>query len=411
MYSVPFALSIHKYLNSLGADLGAASLIAVALLVLLYFAHARETATLRERLAEAHERIGALEARIAQLAQLQSMRPPQPFPAPTSMVTPPPASLSARPMGSAVASIRRTPSPGEVEFTAVTGLLPAASYGLGAPALASATKLIPDPGRAATPAALAADDTMMVPAAGSNGDDGGRFAAPVAAAALAAPAPAPAPAAGAPATAGAVGQRGGGVPPRVQIRPQEPIGPPPRRAAPPPRGYQPVQEQAPSHRLRRVLGAIAALILVAAIVFVLVKVTSSGTSTKSTVDHHSKTSKVAAFRPGDVTVAVLNGTSVAGLAQSVSDDLKSKGYVQGAITNAAVQTQTNSTVSYVQSSDKVAAEHVAKALKLKPSAVQRASQSAIESCASPSASGTSCQADVIVTLGTDLASMASTTSS
>ena len=75
---VPFALSIHKFVNSIGADAGFAAFICVAVIGLLYFAQARETATLRERLEDAHERIGGLEARIAQLMHLQSTRQPGP---------------------------------------------------------------------------------------------------------------------------------------------------------------------------------------------------------------------------------------------------------------------------------------------------------------------------------------------
>src|ERR1700677_3825033 len=106
---VPFAtLSIHKFVNSIGADAGFAAFICVAVIGLLYFAQARETATLRERLEDAHERSGGLEARIAQLIHLRSTRQPGPqagAPARVTQpgrVTPPPA--GARPMGSAIAS-------------------------------------------------------------------------------------------------------------------------------------------------------------------------------------------------------------------------------------------------------------------------------------------------------------------
>ena len=68
MPSIPFALSVHHFISSVGADAGFASLIGLALLVLLYFAHARETATLRSRADEAGLRVQELEAQLADLA-------------------------------------------------------------------------------------------------------------------------------------------------------------------------------------------------------------------------------------------------------------------------------------------------------------------------------------------------------
>ena len=44
MASIPFALSVHHFINSVGADAGFAAIIGLAILVLLYFAQARETA-------------------------------------------------------------------------------------------------------------------------------------------------------------------------------------------------------------------------------------------------------------------------------------------------------------------------------------------------------------------------------
>src|SRR5579872_1545701 len=103
--TVPFALSIHKFINSVGSDVGFASIIAVAILILLYFAHARETATLRERLDEAQQRIGGLEARIAQLMQ-SAQRGRVPGAVAPGPVAPVPAPPGLRPAG----SVRRIPT-------------------------------------------------------------------------------------------------------------------------------------------------------------------------------------------------------------------------------------------------------------------------------------------------------------
>jgi hypothetical protein len=69
MASLAFGLSVHHFVSSVGADVGFASLIAVAILVLLYFAQARETATLRARADEAGLRVQELEDQLASLAE------------------------------------------------------------------------------------------------------------------------------------------------------------------------------------------------------------------------------------------------------------------------------------------------------------------------------------------------------
>src|SRR5215475_2131404 len=67
MDSLPYGLSVHHFISSVGADAGFAALIAVALLVLLYFSQARETATLRHRADESGQRVQELEAQLAAL--------------------------------------------------------------------------------------------------------------------------------------------------------------------------------------------------------------------------------------------------------------------------------------------------------------------------------------------------------
>jgi hypothetical protein len=168
------------------------------------------------------------------------------------------------------------------------------------------------------------------------------------------------------------------------------------------------------HRaLRRLVAIAAGLVLVAAIVFALTRVTAGPSAPSPAVAHLGDSSTAGVFSPQHVVVSVLNGTSIGGLAKDVSDGLTAKGYRQGAITNAAVQTQRASLVSYIdagsrahRAANRVAAEHVARDLGLRPTAVHPANRAAIESCASGSGSGTTCRGQVIVTLGTDLATMA-----
>ncbi len=75
MGAPPFALSISHFVSSVGADAGFAAIIGLAILILLYFAQARETATLRDRFAEAGEQVRQLELRVAQLARRPAASP------------------------------------------------------------------------------------------------------------------------------------------------------------------------------------------------------------------------------------------------------------------------------------------------------------------------------------------------
>src|SRR5438105_5545759 len=79
MGPVPFAFSIHHFINSVGADAGFASIIGLAILVLLYFSQARESASLRDQANESAQRVAQLEARIAGLARAQAAPAPAPL--------------------------------------------------------------------------------------------------------------------------------------------------------------------------------------------------------------------------------------------------------------------------------------------------------------------------------------------
>ncbi len=442
MVTIPFALSIHKFVNSVGADVGFASIIAVAILILLYFAHARETATLRERLDEAQTRIGALEARIAQLMHAQAAAQRGRVPGP---VAPPPVTPSpVRPMGSAIASVRRVPNPataaaaaGAPVATAVgvaavasptdqSSGSPAAPVGMAAPALASATKLIPDP--VAPPAHVGApDDTVFVPAATAAAATNGKTTEtrPLTSATQAIPAVAAASAR----TASASPRGGATPPPRVQIG-AEPAtaGAGARRTAPPSR-TAPLLPPAEEGRRRRLAGRMLPLLIggiaVVVIIVGLIVITNTGGSTTGNVSHGNTAANQtganlahthhtpAPFKPSKFKVAVLNGTAVSNLAADVGTKLAGSGYKKGNATNAASQTQALTVVYYMPGSaakaNRIAAQHVAKALNLAATRVHPATQASIQSC-SISATGSplnSCSADVIVSVGSDRASLAS----
>ena len=413
------SLSVHKLIGSVGNDIGFASIIAVAILIVLYFAHARETTALREQLEESQQHVAGLEARVAQLMQGSGMRR---APAPGgSMPVPPPAGVrlptAPRPTAAPSPTVRRVPSPATAAASAgppsartaapdvrdagvpepprrngANGV-PAAPAGMGAPALASATRFIAKPATA-NGAARAAGAAPRV---------AGPFPSR--------PVPRPVEAAGAP---------GSGAPPsRISSRPR-------------PANSFPLLEEDPlgpgwlSGRLLPIaVGAVALLVIVVGLVVIL---SSGGTSAgkaspKASASQQASSSPAAAkhvtqaklppFNPAHVTVAVMNGTAVAGLAADVGTKLAGDGYKQGNITNASSQTEQLSYVYYLTGRDRAAnlraAKHVAKALALGSSRVQPANSAVLTSCAI-SASGASlgsCSANVVVSLGQDRASLAS----
>lgn len=441
--TVPYALSVHNFIKNVGADAGFASIIGLAVLILLYFAQMRETSTLRDRLDEALGRVGQLENRLAQLARLQqtaaSAGPQQPAVAPRPVVP-------LRPMGSVLGSLRSHPANAVnagVQPRPVP-VLTGPPAGVGSPALGSATKLIPTPATA-EPAAVPAATPLAVPAAdvasarvGAAQTAAGGAATVVQDTVLfSSPVDAP-PANGHATPPPVVGPplTGAGFPAvgvdafdlddhEGPLEPGDPAPPPrvhfgrhsaqagiPRRTAALPRGAA-SEPRGPSV-WRRLAFALVGLALVAVIVVVLLSVTGGAKQTPTAATHHAKhktteshKAKPAAFNPADTTVAILNGTSIYHLAQDVANKLVSHGYKQGAVANAPSQTQAATVVGYL-TGHQTAADEVAAALNLSPTAVQPASQSAIVACANaPTSGGTtstssSCPADVIVTVGADL---------
>src|SRR5579859_4941649 len=133
MGAPPLAFSVHHFISSVGADAGFAAIIGLAILVLLFFAQARETTALRHRVGELLDRIGELEARLTRLASAQAETAAQAEAAAQAVqVAPPPAALRAV-AGRRSASVR----------LAALEMPPFPPAGVGAPALAAATRVIP----------------------------------------------------------------------------------------------------------------------------------------------------------------------------------------------------------------------------------------------------------------------------
>ena len=387
----PFALSTSHFISSVGADAGFASIIGLAILVLLYFAQARETASLRDQAELAAQRIAQLENRLAHAVSAQ----PQTG---AAAVAPPPG--MPRPAGV-------IPVPGG-QPAPVSATAAAPPAGVAAPPLSAATKLIPTPPPIAAPGFAAA--RIAAPAAAS-------VNAPFPAAATLPPAsttPANRIVTPRPATAAGGATAGNGLGEHSLVPPPIPVPPAP------PRG--PVVNQSPlvgslgndkgrgaqQRDLSRVLTAIAVLAVLAAIVIVLISLTGGSTpratsgSTPTTnapkPAHHAAAAKAKPVNPASVTVGVLNGTAVYHLANSVGGELAGVGFKEGTIADAANQQESTTSVQYVPGAQRDAAA-VARALKLPPSAVQPITPDT-QALGCPQTGACS----VVVTVGSDLAS-------
>ena len=395
MVTIPFALSVHHFISSVGADAGFAAFIAVALLVLLFFSQARETANVRRRADEAGQRVQELEGQLYALSEQLAA-----LPAEISVVR---AAGTRVPVAPGVA-----PAPAGVG--ADSAFPPAAPAGVGAPALAAATRLIPDPvhpfgepqpapvGLVDQPPDQATEiDASPVTVSGGNGSSH----RPVPAAAMQRPLQA---------RSGGPSRPGGGPPRGAQGRPvggqARPGGPP--RSAMALRGGR-------RSNAGRVFTILAVLLLVGAVVagvLVIMNIHHGSSASKSSAaeaaarraEANRRSAPVAAVKPFTVTVAVLNGTSTNGLAGAVSNKLGAAGYQKGYVGNfTANQTQSATSVLYMRGAKRDAAA-VATALKLRAASVQPIDQST-EQIACPPSSGP-CKSSVVVTVGSDLASLA-----
>jgi hypothetical protein len=430
---VSLAFSISHFVSSVGADAGFAAIIGLAILVLLYFAQARETSTLRDEATAANQRVGELERRVAQIG-----RPGvAPAPRPAGATAPATGQQAAVPLVSGQPATASQPLP--VPAGAPRPMaIPAAPAGVGAPALIDATRLIPTLEPVLQGAVATVDPEGAEKPIDGAGEPGGAASEPAAPAASlgsppAAESPAPATAAPSPAkpppataAAGAAehaarpaapGSNGTGEHPATQpvAASRSAEDPPagataPRRVQIRPGGTVPpslsLGGSATQSPARRWLPVVLGVLIVGAIVAVLLVVTMNNGGTKAHKTAGSPTTNAPppatrhVFNPSTVTVSVLNGTDVSQLAHKVSQKLSGTGYHEGTVATAADQTHTSTIIGYLHGFKHDGVE-VATALKLPTTSVQPADQSAqAVACPPPAA----CRANVIVTVGSDLSS-------
>jgi LytR cell envelope-related transcriptional attenuator len=421
MASIAYALSIQHFINTVGAKAGFAAIIGLALLVLLFFTQARETANLRRRSDEAELQLHQLQLHVDHLSRQRSQHAaaaaaPQITGAP---VAAPPAAAMALSAGAATRTV-----PGEQVAAGAVATIPAAPAGVGAPALSSATRLIP----LVEPAEI----SIRALRPSTNGDgDSHAFDATVATP--------PPPSGPAPSTA-AAGGNGMARPPVVRppvAGPPVPVPMPTMSVAPgpvpPPRVALPRQERAPAssqpsrrrgepsgRRISPVFFVLAAILAAAVVAVVLIFVTgnnnsptaassssssSAASASSSSAARKTKGAKrpkttVTPVTPSSVTVAVLNGTSTYHLAADVLGKLTAAGYKGVTTQNAAEAAVTSTIVGYTAQNYRSAALAVAKSLNLGSASVQGVSQG---DRAKVCGTTTTCTTQVVVTAGADLA--------
>lgn len=206
------------------------------------------------------------------------------------------------------------------------------------------------------------------------------------------------------------GARPGAVRRAPQRRPVRPAPAAPLRArsAPSatPRGAGNGPSDRPAHGSRRLallLGGLGLVAVAAAAVLLLSGGDDPATPTGSTPAGSQQTAgsqttpSTAAPAHDRITVAVLNGTTTAGLASTVATTLEADGFVKGPVTNASDQGRSVTVVSYFGGNEREAQE-VAEALSVPSDAVQPIDADTETACAEET--GT-CTATVVVTVGAD----------
>jgi hypothetical protein len=346
------ALHVSDRIKDYGSYAGFACVLGLAVLSLLYFAQAREVKRLREWAGRAPERDAELQARVTAEAQQRAAVPAVPAAAPK------PATAAATPAGQAATPKPATaPAQPAQQPAGQPAQQPAAAPkpGVPAPATAAAAAAGAAAAASASPAGTTTKPEENKPDVQSDGDgttpppSTPKPATPVGASPNGAvdqptqitPAPG---AAAAPAT------------PKPAPKPGQPLRPPATAAAV-------ADDEHGLSPLRTTLMIVGGVLGVIVVVLVLVLVVFNGSDNKpspntiggvpastgtssSSSNGKSNATKPAPISRGDVTVAVLNGTTVPGLARGAATKLQNAGFKIGTVTNAPDQARSATVVAY-----------------------------------------------------------------
>jgi hypothetical protein len=408
-----FAVSLAGTIEKIGAYAGFAAIPGLAVLALLCFAQAREVRRLREWAGRAPERAQELQGRVSGHAAAGRRVTSQP--------------IAGRPgTAAARAGAGAQPAPGRGQPprpSPTTSGAQASQPGVAAPGTPQTGTRSPErppggPRAAAQPGPPAA----AMAEAGARRDEGA--AAEPAESSMAAsqagrrtPAAAPAPAARAdgdndqgpqaptgPRTRAAAdgAASGAGAPAAAALRTTRRTVTLPRTPGDGPYAARRLSSDAPGaddrNRGRGVaVAAAVAVVAAVALAVVVISGTAGGGSHPAGTAAHAGAAPAAAPSSGPVvrnrtTVAVLNGTTVPGLAARVANDLERGGFRRGSVTNASDQQRPSTTVVYAPGYQRAARE-VGAMLRVRHVAPVDAGTQAI---AGP-------EAGVVVTVGTDRA--------
>jgi hypothetical protein len=177
---------------------------------------------------------------------------------------------------------------------------------------------------------------------------------------------------------------------QASLPPRTPAGTTRARAAGPPPDRE-SEGRSASRTTLAVLGGVVAVAIVAVLLITQVFGGNSGPAKPNSVGRAPATShksgsgsgsgsKATGTRAGavdraKVTVAVLNGTTVVGLARSASDKLQRAGFKGGTVTNDTTNQTRSATAVFYTPGNKAAALEVAKAIKVGRDAVLPIDQS------------------------------------
>src|SRR4051794_39388469 len=377
-------IQVNEDLKTIGALAGLLAVPGLAVLSLLYFGQAREVRRLRDWAGRAPERAAELEQRVsaeaAQRAQASSTAPVTPA-AQAATATPgaapaPPTAPAPPAAGGATARPGAAPPPAPAPATGGNGVAKTAPATAAAAAAAGDKKpdeAAKDDKKPEEAKAEGEDEKAPEEKQAAEGEDKKEEPAkePVAAAAgpptVASPAATPAPAAGAGAAAAATAAaRSRPAAPPVPPRPAQPVRAATSSATIPPRGGGPRRgtggagEPERSRVSRGGLLAIGAAVLVLAIAVAIVLQVTGGddnpapapntvagsASEQPASGDQSAAPAVSRAQRAQTNVAVLNGTTITGLARSVASRLQDQGYTVGNVTDAPNQAQPQTKVEY-----------------------------------------------------------------
>jgi hypothetical protein len=399
------AFSLQDKIEQYGAYAGVAAIFGLGVLSLLYFAQAREVKRLREWAGRAPERQAELEARVASEAQRRVTAPAGPAtPAPATPAarpaTPAPAAPATAAGAAAAAPAAAGPGGGAPPATVPKPATAAPQNGTGESA---AVPVPAKPGEPPTPPPTAKEpvkprtegepaegETAAVPAVTPEKREGPPNGKPAAAP--------PAPAIPAAAAAGAAAAAARSAAPGSQQPPERaaaPLRAPGASATVPPRtpaARRPTSADDGSRaRVAAIVGAVVAVLAVVAVAAVIIFASgggdkaaqqpnsvasptpTTGTNAKAPAEPKAAAPRVVRSR---YTVAVLNGTTVTGLARQASNRVAARGYKQGTVTTDTGNQARRQTQIFYDSAARPAALDVAKLLGVAAGAVQQMDQNA-----------------------------------